>query len=92
MIRVLLARALTALCVSPTESSEVLAVNNSSAFSAATQQDLAAIQAAAESSDYFYEQVRFMCNSIGPRLSGSPQAAAVEYVGKKCALPQDFRA
>lgn len=43
--------------------------------------DLASIRAAAQHSDYFYEQVRFLCNAIGPRLSGSPQAAAaVEYV------------
>ena len=42
---------------------------------------LASIRAAAQHSDYFYEQVRFLCNAIGPRLSGSPQAAAaVEYV------------
>jgi Zn-dependent M28 family amino/carboxypeptidase len=42
---------------------------------------LALIRAAAQHSDYFYEQVRFLCNAIGPRLTGSPQAAAaVEYV------------
>lgn len=45
---------------------------------------LASIRAAAQHSDYFYEQVRFLCNAIGPRLSGSPQAAAaVEYVGQQ---------
>jgi carboxypeptidase Q len=42
---------------------------------------LVSIRAAAQHSDYFYEQVRFLCNAIGPRLSGSPQAAAaIEYV------------
>src|SRR5207244_787430 len=30
------------------------------------------------------EQVGFLCNSIGPRLSGSPQAAAaLDYVGER---------
>lgn len=53
-------------------------------FSVATQRDVAAIKDAAESSGYFEEQVRFLSNSIGPRLSGSPQAAAaVEYVAKQ---------
>src|ERR1019366_10486872 len=43
--------------------------------------DLDAIQAAARQSNYFYEQAKFLCNRIGPRLSGSPQAeAAVQYV------------
>src|SRR6516165_1939360 len=47
----------------------------------ATGSDLAAIRAEAQHSDYFYERVRFLCNAIGPRPSGSPQAAAaVEYV------------
>ena len=46
-----------------------------------TANNLAAIRAAARTSDYFYEQVRFLANHIGPRLSGSRQAAAaVEYV------------
>lgn len=46
-----------------------------------TPHQLAAIRAAARTSDYFYEQVRFLTNHIGPRLSGSRQAAAaVEYV------------
>jgi carboxypeptidase Q len=60
---------------------------------AATQRDLAAISAAARESGFFYEQVRFLCNSIGPRLSGSPQAAAaVEYVREQmCALGLDVR-
>ena len=43
--------------------------------------DFVALQKTVATSDYFHEQVRFLCNSIGPRLSGSPQAAAaVEYV------------
>lgn len=51
------------------------------AFLKTVELGLAPIRAAAQHSDYFYEQVRFLCNAIGPRLSGSPQAAAaVEYV------------
>lgn len=51
------------------------------AFLKTVESGLASIRAAAQHSDYFYEQVRFLCNAIGPRLSGSPQAAAaVEYV------------
>lgn len=39
------------------------------------------LQAAALESDYAYKQTAYMCNNIGPRLSGSQQAArAVEYV------------
>ena len=39
------------------------------------------IQQAALASDYAYRQVAYLCNNIGPRLSGSPQAqASVEYV------------
>jgi Zn-dependent M28 family amino/carboxypeptidase len=46
-----------------------------------SESDLAAIRAEAHRSDYFYDRVRFLCNAIGPRPSGSPQAtAAVEYV------------
>ena len=49
-----------------------------------TAEGLASIRAATQHSDYFYEQVRFLCNAIGPRLSGSAQAAAaVEYVGQQ---------
>src|SRR6185436_19142901 len=39
------------------------------------------LQDAALKSDYAYRQVAHLANNIGPRLSGSPQAAkAVEYV------------
>lgn len=58
-----------------------LAVNAQAFLSARVERDLRKIQAAALVSDYPYEQARFLCNSIGPRLSGSPQAAAaVEFV------------
>jgi Zn-dependent M28 family amino/carboxypeptidase len=43
--------------------------------------ELKRIQEAALGSDYAYRQVAHLCNNIGPRLSGSPQAQkAVEYV------------
>jgi hypothetical protein len=43
--------------------------------------ELRQLQQAALDSDYAYRQVAHLCNNIGPRLSGSPQAArAVEYV------------
>jgi hypothetical protein len=43
--------------------------------------ELRRLQQAAISSDYAYTQLAHLCNNIGPRLSGSPQAAqAVEYV------------
>ena len=42
------------------------------------------IRDAALSSDYAYRQVAHLCNNIGPRLSGSPQAAeAVTYVAEE---------
>lgn len=46
-----------------------------------TLADLKRLQRAALESDYAYRQVAYLCDNIGPRLSGSPQAArAVEYV------------
>lgn len=43
--------------------------------------ELRQLQQAALASDYAYNQVAHLCNNIGPRLSGSPQAAqAVDYV------------
>ena len=42
------------------------------------------IQAAALRSDYGYTRLDYLCNKIGPRMSGSPQAAAaVEYVAEQ---------
>src|SRR3954452_22867069 len=50
-------------------------------FSPQTLNDLKRIQEAALNSDYAYRQVAHLANNIGPRLSGSAQAAkAVEYV------------
>jgi carboxypeptidase Q len=50
-------------------------------FSPQTLMELKRLQQAALSSDYAYRQVAHLSNNIGPRLSGSAQAAkAVEYV------------
>ena len=53
-------------------------------FSAQTLADLKKLQQAALSSDYAYREVAHLSNNIGPRLSGSAQAAkAVEYVASE---------
>jgi len=50
-------------------------------FSQQTLADLKRLQQTALSSDYAYRQVAHLANNIGPRLTGSAQAAkAVEYV------------
>ena len=50
-------------------------------FSPQTLSELKQLQKAALESDYAYRQVGHLANNIGPRLSGSAQAAkAVEYV------------
>src|SRR5437762_11553146 len=53
-------------------------------FSPQTLADLKRLQQAALSSDYAYKQVAHLANNIGPRLSGSAQAAkSVEYVASE---------
>ncbi len=53
-------------------------------FSGQTLAELKQLQQAALSSDYAYRQVAHLANNIGPRLSGSAQAAkAVEYVASE---------
>src|SRR5256885_13614738 len=53
-------------------------------FSAQTLADLKRLQQAALSSDYAYRQVAHLADNIGPRLTGSVQAAkAVEYVASE---------
>src|SRR5215469_13593270 len=50
-------------------------------FSSQTLSELKQLQKAALESDYAYRQVAHLANNIGPRLSGSAQAAkAIEYV------------
>lgn len=46
--------------------------------------DMQKIQAAALASNYGYEQLSYLTDSIGPRLTGSPQhQAAVEYIASE---------
>jgi carboxypeptidase Q len=53
-------------------------------FSAQTLAELKRLQQAALTSDYAYRQVAHLSNNIGPRLTGSAQAAkAVEYVASE---------
>ncbi len=53
-------------------------------FSEQTLADLKRLQEVALQSDYAYKQVAHLCNNIGPRLTGSLQAAkAVEYVSNE---------
>src|SRR5438128_7472321 len=53
-------------------------------FSPQTLADLRQLQQAALSSDYAYKQVAHLANNIGPRLSGSSQAAkSIEYVASE---------
>src|SRR6266511_2675934 len=53
-------------------------------FSQQTLDDLKRLQQAALKSDYAYKQVAHLANNIGPRLSGSAQAAkSVEYVASE---------
>ena len=53
-------------------------------FSTETLADLKRLQQAALTSDYAYRQVAHLSNNIGPRLTGSAQAAkAVEYVASE---------
>src|SRR5256886_6223459 len=53
-------------------------------FSPQTLAELKQLQKAALSSDYAYRQVAHLANNIGPRLSGSAQAAkAVEYIANE---------
>ena len=56
-------------------------------YSQVTIHDLARLQRTAVDSDYAYRQVGYLANNIGPRLSGSAQAArAVEYVASEMRL------
>src|SRR3954451_6009228 len=53
-------------------------------MSAQTIAEIKQLQAAALTSDYAYRQVAHLSNNIGPRLTGSAQAAkAVEYVSSE---------
>ncbi|HKW87498.1 MAG TPA: M28 family peptidase [Candidatus Acidoferrales bacterium] len=53
-------------------------------ISAKTWEQIELMRGIANESTYSYEQVKFLCNNIGPRLSGSPQAAAaIAYVSQQ---------
>lgn len=66
--------------VSPTPSPSPTPV----VFTLQTLAELKQLRDAAMASDYAYKQTAFLCNNIGPRLSGSVQAAAaVEYVAEE---------
>ncbi len=62
-------------------------------YSEQTLSELRKLQKAAFTSDYAHRQVAHLCNNIGPRLSGSPQAQkAVDYVAAEMkALGLDVR-
>lgn len=54
------------------------------AYSPQLVDELKRLQQAALQSDYALKQTAYLCNNIGPRLSGSPQAArSVEYVAEQ---------
>ncbi len=53
-------------------------------YSDETLENMERIHTAALGSDYAYKQTAFMTNNIGPRLTGSPQAArAIEWVSNE---------
>ena len=55
-------------------------------YSEKTLSDLTTLQKTAVASDYAYRQVGYLANNIGPRLSGSAQAARgynLPYLGKR---------
>src|SRR5262249_20766275 len=53
-------------------------------YSPKLSEELKTLEQAALASDYAYKQVAYLTSNIGPRLSGSPQAArAVEYVAEE---------
>src|SRR3977135_1873293 len=66
---------------SPTRSTSPTPTATPIVFSAQPLADLKRLQQAALTSDYAYRQVAHLADNIGPRLTGSAQAAkAVEYV------------
>jgi carboxypeptidase Q len=68
-------------CVAPQLAAQILQQQPSTAYPQQLTQDLAALRDKALSSDYAYQQTAYLTENIGPRMSGSPQAAfAVQYV------------
>src|SRR5258707_13968275 len=69
------------LCCSSTPGFSQQPASAKQPLSEQTVSDLQRIQQAALASDYAYRQLAHLTDSIGPRLTGSPQAEkAVEYV------------
>jgi hypothetical protein len=65
----------------PTNAQQNNALKTEDLYSSQTLKEMRLLQQAALSSDYAYKQAAYLCNNIGPRLTGSPQAErAVEYV------------
>jgi carboxypeptidase Q len=74
----------TVLCASQRRKPTAAETNATASVMTKVQADTADIREMAHKSTYGYEQVRFLSNNIGPRLSGSPQAAAaVTYVAQQ---------
>src|SRR5690242_12568684 len=74
----------TGSSVAPEESATPTPSPTPAVFSTQTLADLKRLQQAALSSDYAYREVAHLSDNIGPRLSGSSQAAkAVEYVASE---------
>ncbi|MBL8170236.1 MAG: M20/M25/M40 family metallo-hydrolase [Acidobacteria bacterium] len=85
-IRVLLFTIVATICLASVFSISAQRRGQSPAYAYPAQllAELARLQQAALASDYALKQTAYMCNNIGPRLSGSPQAArAVEYVAEE---------
>src|SRR5205085_12435597 len=77
----LLLASLLSLSLSPFVAAQGPAIRPAAPYPPTLVAELRQLQQAALASDYAYVQVAHLCNNIGPRLSGSAQAAqAVEYV------------
>src|SRR5689334_9738416 len=62
----------------------IVALCQAGSTSSKTPSTLSRIRQAAMASHYGYQQLQFLCNGIGPRMAGSPQAAAgVEFVAQE---------
>jgi carboxypeptidase Q len=84
--KIIYARVAVVILTSLTLSLQTTAQQQQPSYSYTPQliDELKRLTQAALSSDYAYRQVAYMCNNIGPRLSGSPQAQrSVEYVASE---------
>jgi carboxypeptidase Q len=79
--RIVLAFILLAAVLDPGALSQQRNRNQSAEYPARLMAELLQLRDAALKSSYAYEKLAHLCNNIGPRLSGSPQAQqAVRYV------------